>query len=310
MESRDDVSAESRLSVRAVARRSANAVAVDPQEKAPRGICREVSWASAASRIRSPVHLVSRRERRRGEFAGDVVGQDCIRAARLRVRRFDDDDNGLQLGEEEVSPVCGVLLPLGFHLGGAAGLGRIRPDMLVLAELELWPNLIRLSRAAGVKVAIVNGRLSERSFRGYRRIRWLIRPLLERIDLIAAQNEEYAQRFLALGARPQSVHVTGSIKFDGRKPIVEIPRRSDSGAGGLCAGRHCVSCREHARAGGIAGARHVSRSVAVATAAATGARSTASGALRSRSGAARCIGNCLAAPKRTQRGRLSVGRPS
>ncbi len=102
-------------------------------------------------------------------------------------------------------------------------LGRIRPDMLVLAELELWPNLIRLSHAAGVKVAIINGRLSERSFRGYRRIRWLIRPLLERIDRIAAQNDEYAQRFLALGARPQSIHVTGSLKFDGAQTDRQNP---------------------------------------------------------------------------------------
>jgi 3-deoxy-D-manno-octulosonic-acid transferase len=84
-----------------------------------------------------------------------------------------------------------------------------------LAELELWPNLIRLSHAAGAKLAIVNGRLSERSFGGYRRIRSLISPLLERIDVIAAQNDEYAERFLTLGARAESVQVTGSLKFDG-----------------------------------------------------------------------------------------------
>jgi 3-deoxy-D-manno-octulosonic-acid transferase len=122
---------------------------------------------------------------------------------------------GYALARKKYPQLTVFYCPWDFTWAVRQALGRIRPDMLVLAELELWPNLIQLSRAAGVKVAIVNGRLSERSFRGYWRIRPLIRPLLERIDLIAAQNGEYEQRFLALGARPQSVHVTGSLKFDG-----------------------------------------------------------------------------------------------
>ena len=64
-------------------------------------------------------------------------------------------------------------------------------------------------------MAVINGRLSEKSFRGYRRIRPLAASLLRRIDLLAVQDDAYAQRFLALGARPESVHVTGSMKYDG-----------------------------------------------------------------------------------------------
>jgi 3-deoxy-D-manno-octulosonic-acid transferase len=79
----------------------------------------------------------------------------------------------------------------------------------------LWPNLIRAAKDYGAKVAIVNGRLSERSFRGYRRIGWFARRTLAQIDLIGAQTDEYAVRFRALGARPAAVHVTGSLKFDG-----------------------------------------------------------------------------------------------
>lgn len=104
--------------------------------------------------------------------------------------------------------------PLDFSWAVRRAIRRIRPTLLVLAELELWPNLIRLATESGTKVAVVNGRLSPRSFRGYSRLRRLIRPLLERLELIAVQNEEYAERFLALGARPEAVHVTGSLKFD------------------------------------------------------------------------------------------------
>jgi 3-deoxy-D-manno-octulosonic-acid transferase len=92
---------------------------------------------------------------------------------------------------------------------------RIRPDVLVLAELELWPNLIRAARRRGAKVAIVNGRLSDRSLRGYRRILPIAAWMLRQVDLVAAQNEQYAERFVQLGAAPECVVVTGSVKFDG-----------------------------------------------------------------------------------------------
>jgi len=104
--------------------------------------------------------------------------------------------------------------PLDWSWSTRRAMRRIRPALLVLAELELWPNLIRAAHARRVRVAVVNGRLSRRSFDGYRRIRPLVRRLLARIDLIAVQNEEYAERFLALGAAATRVHITGSMKFD------------------------------------------------------------------------------------------------
>jgi 3-deoxy-D-manno-octulosonic-acid transferase len=105
--------------------------------------------------------------------------------------------------------------PLDFTWAVRRALRRIRPQILVLAELELWPNLIGIARRQGVQVAIVNGRLSEASWRGYRRIRPLVAPLLRQLPTIAAQNDEYADRFRNLGATHQAVHVTGSLKFDG-----------------------------------------------------------------------------------------------
>ncbi len=105
--------------------------------------------------------------------------------------------------------------PLDFTWATRRAMRRVRPDLFVLAELELWPNLIRAARRQGARVAVVNGRLSEKSFHGYRRIRPLVRQILARIDLIAVQNECYAQRFRDLGARTKTVRVTGSMKFDG-----------------------------------------------------------------------------------------------
>lgn len=105
--------------------------------------------------------------------------------------------------------------PLDFSWAVRRAMRRIRPDCLVLAELELWPNLIRAARAHRARVAVVNGRLSQRSHRAYRRLRPLVARLLRQLDLIAVQNEEYAERFLDLGASPGAVCITGSMKFDG-----------------------------------------------------------------------------------------------
>jgi 3-deoxy-D-manno-octulosonic-acid transferase len=114
--------------------------------------------------------------------------------------------------------------PLDFTWAVGRAMRRVRPELLVLAELELWPNLVRAAKTWGAKVAVVNGRLGERSYRGYRLIRPLMRPLLERVDCVAAQNDEYAMRFRRLGAASQQVSVTGSIKFDGAQTDRDNPR--------------------------------------------------------------------------------------
>jgi 3-deoxy-D-manno-octulosonic-acid transferase len=131
---------------------------------------------------------------------------------------------GMTLARTRYPKLTVFYCPLDFSWAVAAAMRRIRPSLLVLAELELWPNLVRAARRHGAKVAIVNGRLGERSFRGYRRIRWIVARLLNRVDLLAVQNERYASRFLALGARPESVHVTGSIKFDGAQTDRDNPK--------------------------------------------------------------------------------------
>ncbi len=122
---------------------------------------------------------------------------------------------GYEIARKKFPELSVFYCPLDFSWAVRTALGRIRPDVLVLAELELWPNLIRESHRRGTFVAVVNGRLSEKSARGYARIRNFVGSLLRRIDLIAVQSKEFERRFIELGADPSVVQVTGSMKFDG-----------------------------------------------------------------------------------------------
>lgn len=131
--------------------------------------------------------------------------------------------SGYELARQKYAPRTVFYCPLDFSWAVRRALRRIRPEMLVLAELELWPNLIAEARRQGVRVAVVNGRLSERSHRGYRRVRPLIRRTLRQVDLIAVQNDEYRERFLDLGADESTVLVTGSVKFDGAQSDRDNP---------------------------------------------------------------------------------------
>jgi 3-deoxy-D-manno-octulosonic-acid transferase len=140
---------------------------------------------------------------------------------------------GMELARKKFPELTVFYCPLDFTWAVSAAMRRIRPDVLVLAELELWPNLICKTKKNGARVAIINGRLGEHSFRGYRRIRPLIARLLRQIDLVAVQDETYAERFRRLGAWPETVQVTGSMKFDGARTDRDNPatRRLASLAG-------------------------------------------------------------------------------
>jgi len=103
--------------------------------------------------------------------------------------------------------------PLDFTWAVGRVLDRIRPAALVLGELELWPNLLAAAGRRGIPVIVANARMSERSRRGYGRIRPLVRRMLDRVSVVSARSAEDADRFRALGAR--DVRVAGSMKFDG-----------------------------------------------------------------------------------------------
>ncbi|WP_313130306.1 lipid IV(A) 3-deoxy-D-manno-octulosonic acid transferase [Pseudescherichia vulneris] len=93
-------------------------------------------------------------------------------------------------------------------------LNAVDPKLVLVMETELWPNLIAALHTRKIPLVIANARLSARSAKGYAKLGDFIRTLLRRITLIAAQNEEDGERFIALGAKRNQLTVTGSLKFD------------------------------------------------------------------------------------------------
>lgn len=107
-----------------------------------------------------------------------------------------------------------VRYPLDFTWMANRFLDGVRPALVVLGELELWPSFLAACARRRIPVAVVNGRLSERSFRGYRRWRALVRPMFRPLALVSAQTETYRDRFVALGVPAERAVVGGSLKWD------------------------------------------------------------------------------------------------
>jgi 3-deoxy-D-manno-octulosonic-acid transferase len=124
-------------------------------------------------------------------------------------------DTGWELVQKRFADCQKTWFPLDFSWAVSQAIRRIRPAQVVLMELELWPNFLAECHRLDVPVSIINARMSERSHRGYCRIRLLLKPLFTRLALVAAQSQTYADRLISLGASEQRTVVTGSIKFDG-----------------------------------------------------------------------------------------------
>ncbi|HEX5960011.1 MAG TPA: lipid IV(A) 3-deoxy-D-manno-octulosonic acid transferase [Rhodanobacteraceae bacterium] len=122
-------------------------------------------------------------------------------------------------GSERVRKLFGdevfhVYLPYDLPRAVRHFLDRISPDLAVVMETEIWPNLFHQCGQRGIPLAVVNARLSERSLRSYRPIRPLVRGALGNVALIAAQSHADARRYCVLGAPPDRVHVSGNLKYD------------------------------------------------------------------------------------------------
>ena len=123
------------------------------------------------------------------------------------------------------------LAPIDHPWAVAAALGPARPRASVLVETELWPSWIAACDRAGVPIVLVSGRISDRSFPRYRRLGSLLRRTLQRIDAIGARSAEDAERFVALGADPRRVSVTGDLKLDPRREVAALPSDLDGWLG-------------------------------------------------------------------------------
>jgi len=121
--------------------------------------------------------------------------------------------SGLATAQQAFPHADVVRFPLDYSGAVKRFLRRIQPTTVILAELEIWPNFLRQCSRNGVPVAIVNGRITERSMAGYRKVQRLL-PQFDRIAMYCVQNPRYAERFLALDVPKESVVVTGNMKFD------------------------------------------------------------------------------------------------
>ena len=114
--------------------------------------------------------------------------------------------------------------PLDFSLAVRRALKRMSPALVVLMEGDIWPNFLAACNRRNIPVVVVNGRMSpDKGYPGYKRLGRLAGRLFNRLTAIGVQAESYAERFRDLGARPEKLHVTGMMKFDG----IEVADRLD-----------------------------------------------------------------------------------
>jgi len=172
------------------------------------------SQRAAIKRLRAPVwvHAVS---------VGEVVAAlSFIRRWRQRQPDLDfvlstTTTTGRATAETRLPErVRLVYCPLDLPFTVRQALRLIRPRMLVIFEVEIWPNLVALAARAGAKVVLVNGRVSDKSARGYRRLRWLSASLFRRFSLFCMQDEEDAERIRTILGPDAPVRVCNTMKFD------------------------------------------------------------------------------------------------
>ena len=167
-------------------------------------------WIHAVS-VGEVLAIAGVAEKLRGTGRRIVVSTTTVTGQTLARQRF---------GAENV-----FFFPLDFAFCIRPYLRAFRPEMVILAETEFWPNLLRLARNCGARVAVINARISDRSFPRYRRFRALLTRVLANVEVFCAQSEDDARRLRGIGAPAERVHVAGNLKFDasppGRIPVVE-----------------------------------------------------------------------------------------
>ena len=165
------------------------------------GASRPTIWVHAVSvgEVLAVSGLVGELQRRFPQYQV-VVSTATDTGQKLACTRF---------GEENV-----FYFPLDFAFAIGPYVRRLRPELIVLAETEFWPNFLRLAHESGARVAVVNARISDRSWPGYRRIRRLLAKVLTNVDLFLAQTEEDARRLQDIGAPAKRIQVSGNLKFD------------------------------------------------------------------------------------------------
>jgi len=192
---------------------------------------RQVVWVHTVSvgEVLAAVRLVAELERVLGDGWRIVVSTTTATGQALARQRFaGGKDAGAANGAGRV-----FYYPLDFAWAVRAYLRALKPRMLVLMESELWPRMLVECGRAGVPVAVVNARVSDRSFARGMRVRSVWGRLLRRVDLFLTQSEEDARRLVTMGANAGAVRAVGNLKYDAAEPkqskIADLVREAAAG---------------------------------------------------------------------------------
>lgn len=226
------------------------------------------------------VHAVSVGEVQAVRGLIDLLNAD---PSHFRVLVSTTTDTGQALARKRFGEENVFYFPMDLGFAIRPYLRALRPGAIVVAETEFWPNFLRCAHASGARTAIVNARISDRSWPRYRRFRRLLRGVLANVDLFLAQTHEDAARLRDIGAGAERVRLAGNLKFDvassAAPPIVEKLRGSLAvhGSGPVLVGGSTVEGEEplllkafenvlvqHSRAVMILAPRHPERFDAVA----------------------------------------------
>ncbi|MFN3479845.1 MAG: 3-deoxy-D-manno-octulosonic acid transferase, partial [Thermodesulfovibrionales bacterium] len=124
-------------------------------------------------------------------------------------------DTGQKVARERLSGNALIFyLPFDLPFSIKRFIMAIRPSLYISVETEIWPNLFRLLKKEGIPVLIMNGRISDDSFKGYRKIRFFMKRIFDAVDLFCMQEALYGERIKTLGAPAERIRVTGNFKFD------------------------------------------------------------------------------------------------
>ncbi|OQX80787.1 MAG: hypothetical protein B6D56_04165 [Candidatus Omnitrophica bacterium 4484_70.1] len=121
---------------------------------------------------------------------------------------------GRRTAESRYSSYAIIYFPFDISFLVRRAIKIINPKVFITLETEIWPNLFYYLKRKGVPIIILNGRISEKAFFWYKKVKWLIKLVLRNVEFVGVQNELYKKRFLSLGVDEKKIKVLGNLKFE------------------------------------------------------------------------------------------------
>src|ERR1700751_2997106 len=143
-----------------------------------------------------------------------LIDQLRVRLPGNRIVVSTTTDTGQKLARDRFGAKNVFYFPMDLGFAIRPYLDALRTHLIVIAETEFWPNFLRLAKSAGARIVVVTARISDRSWRRYRRLDWWLPKVIQNIDLFLAQTQDDSRRLIDIGAPGSRVAVTGNLKFD------------------------------------------------------------------------------------------------